>query len=425
MKKGHKRGPGGLTLLRKTWSSGVGGATFKLAKESAGEFELTDAKELDKQFKDVSDNDLSLLEEVFKVVKDKNDFIDWVSVGVTDMYPYWNHLGSVKLKDPNAEPIIEVEGSRVTDLSPLAEPSSDGGAVIAKIKNCRFDASCCMLLSDRSAIPANQRFVLVAEMNDNWGYLSSHVSNRTINWGNYDQNLKACGKTESDVFDFLNDPRLVLLLVMTHQHIAHEKILSIPLGMHEIGGDRLRSEEVLWQVGHEILKNKAKFKKQRLLFLNMGVKGDGLAHRRGIIKMLEGRFGVTNTYQRGKNRATHYHDLAESKFVLCAGGLGTDTYRHWETLSLGSIPVMEHSPGLDRTYSGLPVVFVKSYEDVTPMLLETAYKLIVNNHKRWDYSRVTQGYWKKLVNDAVAAKSAENIQDAHPLVQGTISAFGK
>jgi hypothetical protein len=143
-----------------------------------------------------------------------------------------------------------------------------------------------------------------------------------------------------------------------------------------------------------------------------------------LILFYSARFATENTYQRGKRRHTHYQDLAESKFVLCAGGLGTDTYRHWETLSLGSIPVMEHSPGLDRTYSGLPVVFVKNYAEVTPLLLETAYKIIVHNHHRWDYRRVTQTYWKNLVADAVAAKSAQNIQEAHPLVQGTISAFG-
>jgi hypothetical protein len=285
MKKGGpRRGPGGFGVL------GVrAGAKLKMAKDEVGNFDLTNAKELDKQYDEVSDSDLSLLEEVFKVVKNKNEIIDWVSIGVADMFPYWNHLGSVLLKDPNKEPFLEVSGNRVTDLSPLANPSPNGGALVANINNCRLDAQCCMLLSDRSVIPPDQRYVLVAPMNDNWGYVSSTVENRTIDWGDFNGNLKACGKTKADVFDFLNDPRLVLLLVMTHQHIAHEKVLSIPLGMHEIGGDRLRSEEVLWEVANKMLKNKEKHKKRRLLFLNMGVKGDGLKHRRGIIKLLESR----------------------------------------------------------------------------------------------------------------------------------------
>jgi hypothetical protein len=37
----------------------------------------------------------------------------------------------------------------------------------------------------------------------------------------------------------------------------------------------------------------------------------------------------------------HYLDIAQSKFVLCPSGLGFDTYRLWETIILGSIPIVE------------------------------------------------------------------------------------
>ena len=110
--------------------------------ERPGTFDLADAAELDWQLDSVENTDVALLQEVFKVVKDKKDLIDWVSVGVVDMYPYWNHLGEgpgdVVLKDPNKKPFIEVEGRRVTDLSPLATPRADGNAIIGKITNYKY-----------------------------------------------------------------------------------------------------------------------------------------------------------------------------------------------------------------------------------------------------------------------------------------------
>lgn len=37
----------------------------------------------------------------------------------------------------------------------------------------------------------------------------------------------------------------------------------------------------------------------------------------------------------------HYLQAAQSRFVLCPSGLGFDTYRLWETLLLGAIPIVE------------------------------------------------------------------------------------
>ena len=69
----------------------------------------------------------------------------------------------------------------------------------------------------------------------------------------------------------------------------------------------------------------------------------------------------------------YYAQLAEAKFVLCPSGMGYDTYRHWEVLLMGGIPVFESSPGFDKTFHRLPVLIVASYDDVTPELLEATY----------------------------------------------------
>jgi hypothetical protein len=60
----------------------------------------------------------------------------------------------------------------------------------------------------------------------------------------------------------------------------------------------------------------------------------------------------------------HHLQIASSKFVLCPSGLSMDSYRIWETLALGAIPVVESNPGLDRTYYSLPVLVVRNFSQV-------------------------------------------------------------
>ena len=68
-----------------------------------------------------------------------------------------------------------------------------------------------------------------------------------------------------------------------------------------------------------------------------------------------------------------YTETARSMAVLALPGMGYDTYRLWETLALGSMPVLERGVGLDRTLYRLPALLVDDFADVTPDLVRQAY----------------------------------------------------
>ena len=66
--------------------------------------------------------------------------------------------------------------------------------------------------------------------------------------------------------------------------------------------------------------------------------------------------------------------VLSSKFVLCPPGLGADSYRIWEVLYLGAIPVVERTGGgWDDIFLDLPVLLVDDFGDVTQELLEASY----------------------------------------------------
>lgn len=77
-------------------------------------------------------------------------------------------------------------------------------------------------------------------------------------------------------------------------------------------------------------------------------------------------------------------------FVLCPRGNGVDTHRLWETLYMGSIPIVirdiAHSDWTD-----LPILFVDSWEEVTEERLRVELDRIQKTE--WNMEKLLIGYW--------------------------------
>jgi len=93
----------------------------------------------------------------------------------------------------------------------------------------------------------------------------------------------------------------------------------------------------------------------------------------------------------GKGQTTEYiKDVRSHKFVLCPRGNGIDTYRFWESLYLGAIPVVKDCINVGF-YRDLPITVVNSYGDITKDFLESQY-----SHRtpiQWEGSQLDLTYW--------------------------------
>lgn len=66
-------------------------------------------------------------------------------------------------------------------------------------------------------------------------------------------------------------------------------------------------------------------------------------------------------------------ELSRHRFAVCPRGNGIDTYRVWESLHLGVIPVVERSPhSSEWVKQGLPLLLIDDWHEVTPAFLRTA-----------------------------------------------------
>jgi hypothetical protein len=92
---------------------------------------------------------------------------------------------------------------------------------------------------------------------------------------------------------------------------------------------------------------------------------------------------------------TYYFHLAQSRFVLSPPGVGSDCYRTWEALYLGSIPIVK-TTSINSIFEQLPVLSVNSFGDITLKFLQDVYYNMTR--RTYDYKRLYKGYWQRQIN---------------------------
>ncbi len=92
----------------------------------------------------------------------------------------------------------------------------------------------------------------------------------------------------------------------------------------------------------------------------------------------------------------YLQELASCKFVATPRGNGLDTHRLWESLYLGSYPIVKTST-LDPLYTELPVIIIQEWDQITEEFLEQKYKEL--NTKNFNIEKINMSYWIKLIDN--------------------------
>jgi len=99
---------------------------------------------------------------------------------------------------------------------------------------------------------------------------------------------------------------------------------------------------------------------------------------------------------------SYFEELRSAKFGLAPTGAAIDSHRAWETLLLGTIPIV-HDTTLNSLFDGLPVVILKDNKlvDLTPGVLMKRYRAIVaKGGGVYDWEKLYAFYWLKKVRMA-------------------------
>jgi hypothetical protein len=159
----------------------------------------------------------------------------------------------------------------------------------------------------------------------------------------------------------------------TNLLFSHEKLFKLPIGFEEpercVGGSA--SHNGLHEGGDQNIL--FKLYRNRTIFDNkinkLFISYMGKTHksRNEIDNILNYDFMVKGEKMRFEK---YLEEINKYKFVLCPRGCGTDTHRFWETLLVGSVPIIENN-GLSDLYDKFPCIKVNSFSEITYDLLNS------------------------------------------------------
>jgi hypothetical protein len=141
-------------------------------------------------------------------------------------------------------------------------------------------------------------------------------------------------------------------------------VFGLPLGitnncddspLHKIYGDK----QIMVDVFNE------KINKVNVAYINFDVNTN-----RFVREYIYSKFKNFNWVKVGKinqtieGRREYLKDIKSSKFVFCPEGNGVDTHRIWETLYMGSIPIVQYKEA-HHLFTDLPILFIDNWDTIT------------------------------------------------------------
>ncbi len=193
---------------------------------------------------------------------------------------------------------------------------------------------------------------------------------------------------------FLEDPMILMWFGQNCNINPHPKFTVIPIGLPNYPkwpkGDPKMFDEILdYMEMHPVKKN------FDTLYVNIALTTPG---RNNVYAIFKNKPFVELASL--KPIRDFLFEIQEFAFILSPFGGGLDCHRTWETLLVGSIPVVKTST-LDPLYEDLPVIIVNEWEDVTPAYLMKCYEEMKD--KTYNFDKLYMDYWVDLIKDFQAS----------------------
>ncbi|PXA03113.1 hypothetical protein DDZ13_13680 [Coraliomargarita sinensis] len=96
-----------------------------------------------------------------------------------------------------------------------------------------------------------------------------------------------------------------------------------------------------------------------------------------------------------------YGQLRASKFCISPRGNAIETFRMWDSMYVGTIPIVVREAKLHDELNDLPILFLEDYKefaDLNEAVLEQKYKEF--SSRNWNYEKLKIGYWRARINES-------------------------
>lgn len=174
-------------------------------------------------------------------------------------------------------------------------------------------------------------------------------------------------------------PENVVALFSPNNRLQDDRSVSVPLGVRaeKLQALRLAREA---QIGRHELLCYANFTVNRSEYPSGR---DGFPHIRArLAESLAKASWMTVDISERRRKGEHdlqryYGEMVRHKFALCPQGRGIDSYRTWEALYLGVVPIVMRSPAM-APFEQLPILFTDDYSELSEVYLERRWQEITS-----------------------------------------------
>ena len=149
-----------------------------------------------------------------------------------------------------------------------------------------------------------------------------------------------------------------------NKQTSDRRVHSLPLGitnnthespLHPIYGNLDSMIQVMHEPKHD----------KNLVYMNFNI-STYPQERKKLFDLFSNKEWVTrgtieNTLE---GRTKFLREIRNHTFVLCPRGIGVDTHRLWETLYMGSIPIVKRDIAM-QDFEDLPICFINDWSEIT------------------------------------------------------------
>lgn len=196
----------------------------------------------------------------------------------------------------------------------------------------------------------------------------------------------------------INDPKILHWFGQANSNaITFDKFTIMPLGVlatNEVFNDRLQMIENF----NKLRTYPKGLLREQLAYMNFMPHVNDGQDRNVVYNLFKDKpwcTTITLTHTWRKPFMEYMNDIAQSKFVISPLGDICDTYRHIESMLVGSIPIILTSP-LNKLLEDLPAIIVNDYQEVTEDFLNKKYEEMKD--KKYNLDKLYMKYWSDKVN---------------------------
>jgi hypothetical protein len=109
------------------------------------------------------------------------------------------------------------------------------------------------------------------------------------------------------------------------------------------------------------------------------------------------------TWKGGLARSKFFEHLSDSKFVLCPRGNALDTFRFYDTIYAGAIPIVERE-AYHKVFDDIPILFVdtSNLASITEAFLQSEYARLIQKRRSY-YRALDFDVWVDEINGALVS----------------------